>query len=325
MKKRKIEYSMTAKQRKEMQKKATTPAVEEVAVQETTEQEVVTKSPSKLIRNIIVSIACLVAVCMFVTAIALPYIRPEKIEGNPIAVIKLKDGSTIKMELYIEDAPGAVANFIYLANSKFFNGTAIHDITNGFVSFSGYMATNGGPSDHKAKDESFVSSLKGFTDHTENKYDTTGFKLGYRIKRENTSATINQKGLLVFLSGTSTWGTSTHFMMTANTSPQLHFPGNSSSISTNYTVMGHYIGDESLATIERIYGMDKSDVAIVNSFRYPKAYKSITISSISIKNISRKYKKNLMKNFETYLGEDLEKLTTWNKKAFSYNESPIVI
>lgn len=45
---------------------------------------------------------------------------------NPIASIKIKDYGTLKFELFINKAPQSVANFVELANSKFYNGLNFH-------------------------------------------------------------------------------------------------------------------------------------------------------------------------------------------------------
>lgn len=54
-------------------------------------------------------------------------------EDNPIATIVIKDMGTIKAELYPKIAPNTVNNFIYLANSNFYNGLTFHRISKGFV------------------------------------------------------------------------------------------------------------------------------------------------------------------------------------------------
>jgi len=49
-------------------------------------------------------------------------------ERKPIATIKFSDGGTIRLRLYPDYAPNTVANFIYLANSGFYDGSPIHRI-----------------------------------------------------------------------------------------------------------------------------------------------------------------------------------------------------
>lgn len=52
--------------------------------------------------------------------------------GNPVAVIETSKG-TIKVKLYPEEAPKAVANFIKLAKSGFYTGLMFHRVEPGFV------------------------------------------------------------------------------------------------------------------------------------------------------------------------------------------------
>ena len=53
--------------------------------------------------------------------------------SNPIATIQMKDGGTIRIELYPETAPNTVNNFISLANSGFYDGKIFHRVIPGFM------------------------------------------------------------------------------------------------------------------------------------------------------------------------------------------------
>lgn len=46
--------------------------------------------------------------------------------SNPVATIEVEDYGTIKVELYPEQAPNTVANFVRLANRGFYNGLTFH-------------------------------------------------------------------------------------------------------------------------------------------------------------------------------------------------------
>ena len=52
---------------------------------------------------------------------------------NPLATITMKDGGTITLELYPEQAPQTVYNFISLANTGFYDGLIFHRVINGFM------------------------------------------------------------------------------------------------------------------------------------------------------------------------------------------------
>ena len=52
---------------------------------------------------------------------------------HPIATITMKDGGVIELELYPEIAPESVKNFIFLANSGFYDGLIFHRVIAGFM------------------------------------------------------------------------------------------------------------------------------------------------------------------------------------------------
>lgn len=52
---------------------------------------------------------------------------------NPVATIEMEDGSKIVIKLLPNKAPNTVANFIYLANKGFYDGTTFHRVIPGFV------------------------------------------------------------------------------------------------------------------------------------------------------------------------------------------------
>ncbi|WP_373898075.1 peptidylprolyl isomerase [Haloimpatiens sp. FM7315] len=62
---------------------------------------------------------------------------------NPVAVIKIKDGREIKLELFPKEAPEAVKNFISLSNKKFFNGLYFWRVENGKLIQSGCPDNDG--------------------------------------------------------------------------------------------------------------------------------------------------------------------------------------
>ena len=52
---------------------------------------------------------------------------------NPIVTITMADGGVIKLELYPKIAPNTVANFVTLAQSKFYDGLIFHRLIPGFM------------------------------------------------------------------------------------------------------------------------------------------------------------------------------------------------
>lgn len=69
----------------------------------------------------------------------------EKIsnENNPVAVIKMRDGGVMLIELFYDDAPNTVRNFIYLAEKGFYNGLTFHRVIPEFMIQGGDPNGNG--------------------------------------------------------------------------------------------------------------------------------------------------------------------------------------
>jgi peptidyl-prolyl cis-trans isomerase B (cyclophilin B) len=62
-----------------------------------------------------------------------PAVPTIVVEENPVATIVVKDYGTMTFELYPNDAPQTVYNFIELANSGFYNGLTFHRLVQDFV------------------------------------------------------------------------------------------------------------------------------------------------------------------------------------------------
>jgi len=62
---------------------------------------------------------------------------------NPIVTITMKDGGTIKVELYPEIAPNTVNNFVYLVKKGFYDDLIFHRVIKGFMIQGGDPKGNG--------------------------------------------------------------------------------------------------------------------------------------------------------------------------------------
>ncbi|MCH5142548.1 MAG: peptidylprolyl isomerase [Clostridiales bacterium] len=81
---------------------------------------------------------------------------------NPIATFKIKDGGTIKAELYPEKAPNTVNNFISLVKSGFYNGLIFHRVIAGFMIQGGDPVGKGiGGPGYSIKGEFVANNFKG--------------------------------------------------------------------------------------------------------------------------------------------------------------------
>ena len=73
--------------------------------------------------------------------------KGEETMKNPVITIEMENGKTIKAELYPEEAPNTVNNFISLASSGFYDGLIFHRVIYGFMIQGGDPAGigTGGP------------------------------------------------------------------------------------------------------------------------------------------------------------------------------------
>lgn len=90
---------------------------------------------------------------------------PEKL---PIATIVFKDFGSVEAELYPHIAPNTVNNFIYLANSNFYNGLTFHRIIKNFMIQGGDPngTGTGGPG-YTIKGEFTKNKFRNNLSHTE--------------------------------------------------------------------------------------------------------------------------------------------------------------
>lgn len=79
--------------------------------------------------------ALLLAVCCLLGACK----EVDITEGipNPMATIKLSNGDSMRFELFLQEAPNTVANFVELAEDGFYNGQSFYRIVSGALIQSG--------------------------------------------------------------------------------------------------------------------------------------------------------------------------------------------
>ena len=69
--------------------------------------------------------------------------EPEVEVPNPVATITMEDGKVMRAELYANEAPNTVGNFIELANRGFYDGMRFHRIVTGYLIQTGDPLGNG--------------------------------------------------------------------------------------------------------------------------------------------------------------------------------------
>ena len=82
----------------------------------------------------IIWIIALIAIIVLIGVVAFGYYKKATFTvQNPIATIEVENFGTIKVELYPDQAPETVSNFIALANNGFYDGTAFHRVVKDFM------------------------------------------------------------------------------------------------------------------------------------------------------------------------------------------------
>ena len=87
----------------------------------------------KKVKNIIWIVALIVLIVLIGT-LGYGYYKKATMEvKNPVATMEVENFGTIKIELYPEQAPETVANFITLANRGFYDGLTFHRVVKDFM------------------------------------------------------------------------------------------------------------------------------------------------------------------------------------------------
>jgi len=82
----------------------------------------------------VITIIALILIVTLIGGVSYGYYQKATMEvKNPIVTMEVKDYGTIKLELYPEMVPEAVANFVALANNGFYDGLKFHRIVKDFM------------------------------------------------------------------------------------------------------------------------------------------------------------------------------------------------
>lgn len=82
----------------------------------------------------IIWVVALIATIVLIGVVGFGYYKKATFKAeNPIVTMEVENFGTIKMELYPEQAPETVSNFIALANRGFYDGTKFHRVVKDFM------------------------------------------------------------------------------------------------------------------------------------------------------------------------------------------------
>ena len=102
----------------------------------------------------------LIAIVVLIGVVGFGYYKKQTFTAqNPLVTMEVENFGTVKMELYPEQAPETVSNFIKLANNGYYNGTKFHRIVKDFM-------IQAGTKDGDGKTDATLGNLNG-TDSTE--------------------------------------------------------------------------------------------------------------------------------------------------------------
>lgn len=97
----------------------------------------------KIITNIGWAVAIILLIVLIGT-LAYGYYKKATLEiSNPMVTMEVENFGTIKIELYPDQAPETVRNFITLANNGFYNGLTFHRVVKDFMIQGGDPAGDG--------------------------------------------------------------------------------------------------------------------------------------------------------------------------------------
>ena len=113
---------------------------------------------------LLLAMALLLAAALLLTACGQPKNPYAEIEQNPVATITLTDGSQMRFELYPQQAPNTVANFVKLANDGFYDNQQIYRVVSNVLIQSGDPENDGtGDPGYYIKGEFSENKFKGNT------------------------------------------------------------------------------------------------------------------------------------------------------------------
>lgn len=82
----------------------------------------------------IIWIVAMIAIIVLIGDCRFGYYKKATFKSqNPVATMEVENFGTIKMELYPDQAPESVANFIKLANNGFYDGTTSTELVKDFM------------------------------------------------------------------------------------------------------------------------------------------------------------------------------------------------
>jgi len=240
----------------------------------------------------IIAAVCMAAV-LITFAVLTPVVFMPMYEyrdvDNPVAVIELSNGGSVKLEIFEKEVPDLATNFLYLARKGFFNGTIIFDTTNQYVRFGQIEEfESGGTMKLRSQNTKFTDAVKDMTVHKD--YPARS-KFDYRMNRGKVddpakradSSNVQRAGYLSLCYNIS----GTEFQICTSNNAQLEVDRRGP-VSSRKTMNGYVLGvcigaspEESLKTVKGIAAMEQLDDYTVNPWWNPPK-ETVTIKNIKL-------------------------------------------
>lgn len=158
MKKKKKEYSLTSKQRKQMRgievdHVKTNIATDEISFEDGGEG-VAFSNKNKIMVLSAIGLAVVLILSVIIIAIISANFQYSHVD-NPVAVIYLSTGDKIELEIFEKEVPDIATNFIYQAKKGLFDDTIIYDNTYEYVRFGSQEDYNV----YKTQNETYLKTI----------------------------------------------------------------------------------------------------------------------------------------------------------------------
>ena len=262
------------------------------------------KNKNELVKTIVLSIIAILILVAIVFVTYGVYAKMTMEVKNPIAKIDIEDFGIIEVELYPDQAPNTVTNFITLANRGFYDGLTFHRVEKDFM-------IQGGDKNGDGTGSPALSDIKDVEDDT--KYNIKGEFLANDYKDNKIKF---EKGVIAMARGNYTsYGLykesynsagSQFFIMTESLA----------SLNGNYAAFGKVISGmetvDSISKVETAVDEDKNEeTGEVTKNETTRPATDVIIESITIDTRGVEYKKPKT--------NEIFDLYSWYMKTYSNN------
>lgn len=295
-KKLQVQQAMTASQRKQKRIENEPDYVDEADV--LTDGQIAEKKKTRN-RILLIAVPVILAIIIIVSVVIPVWFYSDyRYAKNPVVVMNLSNGMTLKYEVYAADAPNLATNFLFLCRIGYFDGNIIFDTQQLLVRFGGYYIEDGKYA-HRKDDNALISATSKYFKDNANK--ETQFK--YKVNRDSAvKFDINSTSAVYGLFGNYNTYCSEYSVLG-------RVGAKNSEIPYNLQYLASAFDTDTEENIEAILGLKQSDDYYRSKFKTPDD-PFITIKSVRVHN----YQQPFDNNFETYMTDSGAINSSWTDK-----------